>query len=164
MHFLLYIETIFVSLLPKSNRTVNPEILVEECTGRKPHPVGSIQIPVCIQKQFFKYLQHIGKLMQIYENIGYTLGTGRYEKYLQWSPMQNRTSHTNMDVSFQRHCNKSGQMHKHEIKAYTIFRFLVSSQYFKFSFNYIFLTSEFGVINCRNQKMAVLLNVIAGTV
>ena len=60
--------------------------------------------------------------------------------------MQNRTDsgisrfstpQSNMDVSSSRHHNKSVQMDEYEIKAYNFFRFLVCSQYFKFSFSYI---------------------------
>ena len=51
---------------------------------------------------------------------------------------------------------------KYEIKAYKFFRFLVYSQSFNFSLNY--MTSEIEVIKCRNQDMAVLLNEIANTV
>ena len=47
---------------------------------------------------------------------------------------------------------------KYEIKAYNFFSFLVCSQYFKFSFNYMNLQVEIDVIKCRNQNMAVLLN------
>ena len=52
---------------------------------------------------------------------------------------------------------------KYEIKTYNIFRFLVCSQYFKFSFNYMGGQARLR-LNCRNQNMAVPLNVIASTV
>ena len=53
---------------------------------------------------------------------------------------------------------------KYDIKSYNIFRFLVCSQYFKFFFSIIGLTSKIEVINCSNQNIAVLLNIIASTV
>ena len=45
---------------------------------------------------------------------------------------------------------------KYEIKACNFFRFVVYSQYFKFSFNLYELTCEILVVNCCNQNMAVL--------
>ena len=60
--------------------------------------------------------------------------------------MQNRTDsgisrfstpQTNMDVSLHDITIKVIKCVKYEIKAYTFFRFLVCSQYFRFSFSYI---------------------------
>ena len=83
--------------------------------------------------------------------------------------MQNRTDsgiprfstpHTNMTFPLHNITIKVTKWMKYEIKVYNFFRFLVCSQYFKFSLSDM-LTSEIEVINRRNQNMAVLLNVIA---
>ena len=60
------------------------------------------------------------------------------------TPRFNTPQRTWMDISI-----KVAKCAKYEIKAYNVFRFLVCSQYFKFSFNYE-LTSKTEVINCRN--------------
>merc|ERR1712112_53646 len=46
----------WVGFLAKGNGRVNPEVLMEEGRGRKPHPVSSIKRPVSIKKQLLKDL------------------------------------------------------------------------------------------------------------
>lgn len=48
--------SVWVVLLAKSDGAVHPVVLVEESTGRQPHPVGIVQAPVIINQQSVKHI------------------------------------------------------------------------------------------------------------